>query len=272
MSTTTAAPPAAPPRRRTAWQVQRSVFVALLLREMRARVGNQWIGALWTLFEPLAHVLVMVAVMGMFRGAVLPGIEYPVFLATGLVPFFLFQNLAMRLMDGIEANRGLFSYRQVKPLDPLLSRSAVEVLMNSGVYVFTLVILAYAGYHVLPALPLEMLAAQVLTVLLGMGVGLVFAVLGHDRPRAKTLLRMLFLPLYMITGVIFPVDFLPRETLELLLWNPLLHLVELSRHAFVPAYVPVEGVNALYPTLCALGALWLGLALYRADRQRLLSS
>ncbi len=268
-TTITAAPPS---RRRTAWAVQRSVFVALLLREMQARVGGQWIGALWTLFEPLAHVMMMVTIMGFFRGAVMPGIEYPVFLATGLVPFFLFQNLALRLMDGIEANRGLFAYRQVKPIDPLLSRGVVEMLMNSVVYVFTLAILAFLGLHVLPAQPLEMLAVQGLTALLGLGVGILLAVLGHDRPRTKTLLRMLFMPLYLVTGVIFPVDFLPRETLEWLLWNPMLHLVELSRHAFVPAYVPVEGVNGLYPVLFALGSLWLGLTMYRADRLRLVST
>ncbi len=257
------------PARRSPWEVQRSVFVALLLREMQARVGGQWIGALWTFFEPLAHMLLMVTVMGFFSGSVMPGIEYPLFLATGLVPFFLYQNLAMRLMDGIEANRGLFAYRQVQPLDPLLSRSLVEILMNSIVYAFTLIVLAYAGLHVLPALPLQVLAVQCLIALMGTAVGIVFAVVGHDRPRTKTLLRMLFFPLYMITGVIFPVDFLPRETLEWLLWNPMLHAVELSRHAFVPEYVPVEGVNGLYPTMFTLAALWLALALYRADRQRL---
>ena len=259
-------------RRRTAWAVQRSVFLALLLRELRARVGGQWMGALWTLFEPLAHVMLLVALLGLMSNAALPGIEYPVFLATGLVPYFLFQNLAMRLMDGIESNRGLFSYRQVKPLDPLLSRAAVELLMNSAVYIFTLGILAWVGFHVLPAQPMEMLGVQALTALLGVGVGLLFAVLGHERPRVKTLLRMVFFPLYLATGVIFPVDLLPRETIEWLLWNPMLHLVEMSRHAFMPAYQPVDGVNALFPLQVTLGYLLLGLLLYRTDRHRLVST
>jgi len=265
-------PLARPIPRRTAWEVQRSVLAALVLRELRARVGGQWIGAIWTLFEPLAHVMLLVTLMGLVIGADLPGIEYPVFLATGLVPFFLFQNTATRLMDGIESNRGLFSYRQVKPIDPLLSRGLVEVLMNSVVYLFTLGILAWLGYQVVPVKPLEMLAVQSLVAALAMGVGLLFAVLGHERPRTKTLLRLVFFPLYLATGVIFPIDFLPRAVIEWLLWNPMLHLVELSRHAFMPAYRPVDGVNLMFPMMCTLGYLWLGLLLYRADRHRLVSS
>ncbi len=248
------------------------MFVALLLRELRARVGGQWVGALWTLFEPLAHVMLLVTLMGLVIGRSLPGIEYPVFLATGLVPFFLFQPTATRLMDGIEANRGLFAYRQVHPIDPLLSRGVVEVLMNAAVYAVTLGILAWLGYHVVPTLPLQMLAVQCLTAVLGFGVGLLFAVLSHERPRVRTLLRMVSFPLYVATGVIFPVDLLPRETIEWLLWNPMLHLVELSRESFVPTYEPVDGVNAGFPLLCTLGYVLLGLLLYRADRQRLVSS
>ena len=65
------------------------------------------------------------------RGAAaMPGLEFPVFLVTGMIPFLLFQNLSNRLMDAVEANRGLFAYRQVKPLDTLVSRAMVEALMN----------------------------------------------------------------------------------------------------------------------------------------------
>lgn len=262
----------APRTRRTAWEVQRGVLLALLLREMKARVGGQWVGAVWTLFEPLAHLLMMVTVMGFVRGSVIPGIEYPVFLVTGLVPYFLFQHLAIRLMDGIDANRGLFSYRQVKPLDPLLSRAAVESLMNLVVYLFTLSLLGWLGYSVLPSQPLQMLGVNLLLILFGTSFGIFGAVISHDRQRLRSLLRMTLLPLYFLTGIVFPIDFLPREYIEWLLWNPLLHLIELSRQAFIPAYVPVRGINALYPLLFTLVLAALSLALYRTNRLRLIAT
>ena len=272
--TATALPPQPPepPRKRSAWEVQRAVLFALVLREMKSRVGGQWVGAVWTLIEPLTHVLILVTILGFMRGVVLPGIEYPVFLVTGLLPFFLFQHLALRLMDGIESNRGLFSYRQVKPLDTLISRACVEALMNLLVYAFTLGILAWLGFSVVPSGPLEMLGVNAVMILLGTGFGVFSAVVSHDRPRLRSFIRMTMMPLYFASGVIFQVDLLPREYLDWLLLNPLLHLVELSRHAFIPAYVPAEGVNALYPLLCTLAVGALAMLLYRADRLRLVTN
>lgn len=258
--------------RRSPWQVQRDVLFALVQREMKARVGGQWVGAVWTLFEPLAHVALMVAILGSLRGALMPGIEYPVFLAVGLVPFFLFQNLAFRLMDGIDANKGLFAYRQVKPLDTLLSRSVVEALMNLVVYALTLGVMGWIGFHVLPHQPLEMMGINLLIILFGMAFGIFAAVLTHDRPRGRSLLRMLMFPMYLASGVIFPVDLLPREYIEILLWNPMLHLVELSRASFIAAYTPTRGIHALYPALVMLVFGALGMLLYRVRRQGLIAS
>jgi capsular polysaccharide transport system permease protein len=261
-----------PRRTRSAWEVQRSVLFALLLREMKARVGGQWVGAVWTLIEPLSHAMILVTVLGFLRGIVLPGIEFPVFLVTGLLPYFLFQNLALRLMDSVDANRGLFSYRQVKPLDTLVSRATVETLMNLIVYGFTLGLLGWLGFSVLPAGPLEVLGVNATLVALGTGFGVFYAVITHDRPRLRSFIRMSMLPLYFASGVMFPVDLLPREVLDWLLLNPMLHLVELSRHAFIPAYTPTYGVNAIYPAVFAMAMVTLALLTYRADRLRLVTS
>lgn len=62
MSTTLPASSPSVRRERTPWEVQRTVLFALLLREMKARVGGQWVGAVWTLIEPLAHVLLILGI------------------------------------------------------------------------------------------------------------------------------------------------------------------------------------------------------------------
>jgi capsular polysaccharide transport system permease protein len=260
------------PRKRSEWEVQRGVLFALVLREMKARVGGQWVGAVWTLIEPLAHVLLILTIFGVIRGATIHGIEFPVFMVTGLLPYFLFQHLTVRLMDGIDANRGLFSYRQVKPLDTLLSRDCVETLMNLLVYVVTLGILARLGFSVIPQGPLEVVGVNLLIALLGTGCGVFFAVVTHERPRLRSTIRMSMVLLYLSSGVIFRVDLVPREYLDLMLLNPLLHLLELSRHAFIPAYEPVYGVNALYPLFFTLVVCALAMLVYRVDRLRLLTS
>jgi capsular polysaccharide transport system permease protein len=260
------------PIKRSAWEVQRAVLFALVLREMKQRVGGQWIGAVWTLFEPLAHTMFLVTLFGFVRGGGMPGIEYPVFLVIGLIPYFFFQHLTMRLMDGIAANRGVFAYRQVKPIDALLSRAVVEALMNLVVYLLTLGTLAWLGFHVLPALPLALIGVHLLIGYLGLSMGILAAVVSHDRPRVKSLIRVSFMPMYFVTGVIFPIHVVPQEHRDWFLWNPMLHLLELSRHSFMAQYRPIEGVNLLYPLSFTLCVSALGLALYRVNRLRLIAS
>ncbi len=258
-------------RRRGPWQVQRAVLFAVVLREMRLRVGGQWLSALWTVFEPLAHVLVLIIVTAGIRGMTRPGVEYPVFLVAGLVPFFFFQKTVTRMLDGIDGNRGLFAYRQVKPIDALLGRAFVEGLMNLVVYVVTLALLGWIGYHAWPGSLLELIGVNLAIGLLGASSGLLFAVLSHERPRLRSVIRLSFMPLYLVSGVIFNVDNLPREVIDVLLWNPLLHLVELSRSAFIRAYVPTQGIGIGYPLMFTLVTTALALSLYRANRLRLLT-
>lgn len=252
--------------------MQRDVLFALIVREAHARVGGQWVGAIWTLFEPLTHTLLFVVLYGVFMGREAPAGEYPVFLATGMIPFFFFQNLGNRLMDGIEANRGLFAYRQVQPVDVLTARAAIEFGMNLLVFVFTMSFLGWLGFAALPNDALAMIGVNLLLAAFGASFGLLMASLTYDRPRVRSMVRMTMFPLYLSSGVMFQVDTLPREYINWLLWNPMLHLVELSRHAFIPAYQPTDGVNAFYPLLMTLVILAWGLLLYRVKRHALIAS
>lgn len=265
-------PPTRPHDKRTAWEVQRAVVFALILREMKTRVGGQWVGAIWTLMEPLAHVLVVLAILSTLRGSgPIPGIEYPVFLVTGLIPYFLFQHLSTRLMDGIDANRGLYAYRQVKPIDTLIARAVVELLMNLLVYGVSLALLGWLGFHVIPTGPLEMMGVHTVLFCLGIAFGTFSAVITHGRPRLRSLIRIMMLPLYITSGILFPIHLAPLQIQEWLLLNPLLHLVELSRHAFIAAYKPLDEVSLLYPVVFALSLLTMALLAYRADRLRLVT-
>lgn len=257
---------------RSPWQIQRAVVFALFVRELQTRFGGRWLGAFWVLLEPLAHLFVMLLIFGYVRNRVLPGTEYPVFLLTGLVPFFLFRNLALRGMQAIEANRGLFGYRQVKPLDPLLSRAVLETLLYSVVYLMTLGTLGWLGFQVLPAHPLQWLFVGALLVGSGFGLGLLFAVLTDEFPNVRSLIGVAFLPLYLVSGIIFPVAAVPPQILPWLLWNPVLHAIELSRGHFFPQYHVLPEVSTFYVAAFTLIVLALAMSLYRVRRHSLLAS
>lgn len=256
----------ATPQRRSALQIQRSVLFALVVRELRARVQGRWLGLLWMLAEPLAHVLLLVALFGFRRGFGTTNVELPVFLVTGLLPFFMFRNLARRLPQAVRANRGLFAYRQVLPFDAMLARAIVEVGLYGAVYLVALALLGWLGYHWLPSAPLELIAVGLTLVGLGTALGFVLAVAVHERPRVDTVVGLAFIPLYLLSGVIFPLHNLAPEIREWLLWNPVLHLVELFRACSISAYQPLPGVALGYPLAVTIVLAALAMSLYRVFR------
>lgn len=258
--------------KRSPWEVQRSVVFALFIRELKTRFGGRWIGAFWVLLEPLAHVLMLLMIFGFVQHRVLAGVEYSVFLLVGLVPFFMFKNLVVRLMEAVDSNRGLFGYRQVKPLDPLISRALLEVTLYSVVYLIVLAVLGWFGFQFFPARPLELIGVSTLLILMGAGLGLIFAVTTNEVPQLCSFVRIAFMPLYLISGVIFPVSSLPPEVLSWLLWNPVLHALELSRGYFFPQYHVLHQVSLEYVAGVAIGAVALGMSLYRVRRDQLLAS
>lgn len=258
----------AAPRQRDPLAVQRAVLVALVIRELRARVQGRWLGLLWIVFEPLAHVLLILALFGFRSHAVTLNVEFPVFLVTGILPFFVFRNLARRVPASIAANRGLFAYRQVMPIDALAARAIVEVGLYGAVYLAALALLGWLGYHCLPQAPLELAVVSAVLLALGAGLGVLFSVLAHTRPRVQTVINLLFFPLYLLSGVIFPVHGLPLGVREWLLWNPVLHLVELSRLYFIDHYSVVPGVSLAYPAAWALAVVALAMASYRVYRHQ----
>ncbi len=256
---------------RTPISVQKSVVFALVIRELKTRFGGRWIGAFWTLVEPLSHVLIYVFLFGTWRAAKLPNIDYPVFLATGLLPFFLLRTLALRLTDAINSNRGLFSYRPVKPFDTFIARAFLEVVLSVVVLLITFGLLAFWGNHnVLPHRPLEWMGSFALIITFGFGLGVTFSVACHALPRLRVALSLVFFPLYFLSAIMMPIQALPSVVHPYLLWNPLLHLFEVSRSFFFTQYSLVEGITLAYPAALALVFFALGLSLYRVRRLALL--
>jgi capsular polysaccharide transport system permease protein len=249
----------------------RSVVFALSLRELKTRLDGRWGGAVWVIGEPLLNTLGMLAVYSAMRAQTIGGVDTLLFLVSGQMPFLLFKSLVLRLMEAIDSNQGLFAYRQVQPIDAVIARGVVELLVFGAVMGGCLAALGWAGHPVLPHRPLELFAAVLLLGVIGGGLGLFLAV-GTAPPlnRLRGLVAMLFLPIYVSSGALIPLGSLPIGLQVAFLYNPIAHLLELLRSALLgPVYQASPHVGWSLPVSWALGAVLSALALYRARRHRL---
>lgn len=256
---------------RSGLEVQQAAVKALFLRELRTRFGKFRLGYFWAILEPAAHLIVLITILGYVMHRTMPGISFPIFLLNGLIPYFLFSSIATRSIGAIEANRGLFNYRPVKPIDTIISRALLETLVYSSVYIVLMVIVRIAGEIFTVTSLIDLILTWMLLIVLSFGLGLIFMVVGKSYPETEKFLPVLIKPLYFLSCIMFPLSAVPEMYQPYLLWNPIVHVVELCRESVVAGYVS-EGVSLRYVALCALLSLFIGLALYRQREEAMLTS
>jgi len=252
-----------PPESRSAFAIQRDVIYALLLRELGSRFGKSRGGFVWVLVEPVAHLVVPLLIMSFIRNRVLPGVEYPVFLVYGFLPFLVFKGNCLQIVTGVDAAKGLLSYRQIMLLDVFIAKAMAFIVIQSVVFAIVLSGLALFGFDVLPPRPIELAGVLLLTIFLAFGLGLVLAAVASIIPDARHVIKVMFMPLYLVSGVLFPITRFPDEMQRWMAINPVLHLVELSRVVAVEGYEPMKYLSIEYPVALALVSTLVGLMLYR---------
>ena len=258
-------------KKRSSLQIMRDVIFALVLREMLTRFGSRRMGAFWMLFEPAAHVGAMMFVFTVIRARHVPGMDFPVFFLTGMIPFFLMRNIAIQLMSAVDANKALFAYPNIKIFDTYVARVIVEFIISTSIYgIFIFILGFWAGYDVSIAYPVEWVYSIFIGILFSFGLGIMLSVLVQVMPNMKSIVRLLFMPLYFISGVIFPLWIIPERYLHWVLWNPYAHIVSNIRSAVFTSYPDIPGVSQTYPLICTIIFLFIGIGLYRVRRDQLL--
>ncbi len=250
-------------QQRSPLQVTLHVWHALFMREAMARITGDRLGWAWVFLEPIAHLLIFVG-LRYLMGSVkyINGAEFMPWFIVGMVTFLLFSVVMNRSINAITSNRALFAYRQVHPVDTILIRAVLEGLLKT--LVFGLVILGAMifGISIVPADAIFAVFIWFVMWCFGFGIGLVLSVPVTSTQEFGKFVNILSMPLYMLSGVMFPIQFLPREVRDFILYNPLFHAVELMRSAFFPRLsIDARHQFAIFSVLDTLfGIAWLNAA------------
>jgi capsular polysaccharide transport system permease protein len=254
---------------RTSAHVALSVWKALILREALFRLFGRRAAWVWLLLEPVVHVIFLMFIFTVVRTRVVGGIETPLWLMVGLLAFFMFRRVGMQAMNAVAANQALFAYRQVKPVDTVLTRAALEGFLMLLVAIILFSGAGLVGIGVVPADPLAVLEAFFGLWLLGVGFGLSASVASVLVPELGNVITLATIPLYFVSGVIFPIAAVPLPYREWLMLNPIAHGLEGARLGFAPYYNAVPELSISYLYGFALFGLFMGLALHTRFALRL---
>ncbi len=251
--------------KRSPWVTQVLVIDALLKREIVTRFGEYRLGFFWMLFEPLLGVIVIGLIIGTLAERTVPEIPYPFFLLNGYLLMQLFVGPMMSGINSIGANQGLLVYPTVRPLDTFIARFLYELLTTLFSFTLFCSVAMWLGVNISLASLHILGLCYLITWMMGSGLGLIFGVASAHFNEVEKVVMVLKRPLLFISAVLFPLSAMPSTAQDLLLYNPLVHTIELSRNALFPHY-HVDGPTLFYPFSFAIVVLAVGLTLFHGNR------
>jgi len=247
---------------RSPWEITRSVWYAMFMREALARTTGDRLAWFWMLAEPIAFVSIMVAIRGYsMSGQQLFGADFVPWTITGMLGFFLFRENMMRSMGAINANKGLFSYRQVVPVDTVFVRCFVEGMLKSFIFLLFVIVGLLLQEQMIPNDPLLAIGCWLSLWALGLGAGLLLSALNTLVPEVGRVVQITAFPLLIVSGALVPVQAVPQGMKDYLLLNPILHGVESFRMAYFGGYHSLSEINLTYLWFWTLSLILIGLAL-----------
>lgn len=257
------------PAQRPSKITARRSIAALALREMVTTYGRSPGGWAWAVIEPIAAIALLSFAFSLAFRAPPLGSSFPLFYATGFLPYMLFHDISQKVATGVRFSRPLLSFGAVTCLDTLIARFALNLLTHLvviSVVLSAILSLSGPGYHIdFLKIGLALGGSAGLAV----GVGTLNCYLFTAFPAWERLWAICLRPLFIISGVVFLFEDIPSVYQGMLALNPLFHVTGLMRAAVYPTYAPAY-VNMAFVFGLALAAAALGLLLLHRFQDELI--
>ena len=233
---------------------------ALIIKDFMTAYGKTPMAVLWAILEPVIGIVLLTSVFSQISHVPPIGSSYPLFYATGYLPFLLFTSIQGRMMSSVRQSKYVLAHSSVSVFDVLASRLIMQSLVMGMV-----MMIVYVGLWVIyplperPDAPLFMLAFLI-GVLSASGFGVMNCGIITIFPQWEKVWAVASRPLFLISGVFYPFYAMPPALQNYLWWNPILHIVGMNREAVYQGY---QGhyISLTYVLLVALITWVIGFSL-----------
>lgn len=224
-------------------------IVALMLREISMTNGRSILGYLWEILIPVVAIILFTVIAGAYFRSPPIGSNFPLFYASGILPFNFAIEIVARVSNSVRFSRPLLNYPNVSFLHALLARFLIAAITKMVVFalvLYTIVVLydmsTYFDYQAI-------LVALALTFMLGLAVGSFNCLIASFLPAYDRVWQVITRPLFLFSAILYLFETVPLPYRDWLWWNPAIHLVGLMRRGLYPTY-DAPYVSILY--LCTI--------------------
>lgn len=202
---------------------------------MSTTYGRSPGGYLWAVVEPLAVIALLSFAFSLAFQAPSLGNSFPLFYATGYLPYVLFHDVSSKTALAIRFSRPLLHFSAVTWFDVLLARFLLNAFTHLAVGALVLTVMVVVETQVTPDMTL-VLRAVAMAGLLALGTGMINAYLFLAFPAWERVWLIVTRPLFIVSGVLFLFEDVPSDLRDMLWFNPLFHITGEMRRAFYATY------------------------------------
>jgi lipopolysaccharide transport system permease protein len=215
---------------RELWRFRELVYF-LALRDVKVRYKQTALGVAWVLLQPLLAMGIFSIVFGQ-RGLSTGGVPYPLFVVSGLVPWFYFSNATSGASGSVVGNTQLISKVYFPRLAiPLAAVLANLVDLSIGLLLELVLLIGFGVGLSWQLLAVPLLVAMMVLTALGVSVWLsALDVQYRDVRYAVPFFMQVWL---FATPVIYATAVVPDRWRTLLSLNPMTGVIEAFRWALL---------------------------------------
>ena len=246
------------------WQYRELIYI-LVWRDVTVRYKQTLLGVAWSMFQPVATMLIFTVVFSVMGKIPSDGFPYPVFLYAGLLPWFYVSQALSRGGTSLVGEAPLISKVYFPRLILPLSATIAPLVDLALAFVAFLGLMAWFG--ILPtwrilSLPLFASLAATITLAAGLWISALYVKyrdVGHILP--------MFIQLWMfVSPILYPVSKVPESWRALYALNPVVSVVEGFRWALIPGF-QVDFMMFL-PSLGVVFVVFVGGLIYFRSMER----
>jgi len=213
------------------WQA-RDILFTWTVREVKVRYTDTSLGLAWLVLYPAAWVVLFTVLFSHLVPVPVQGIPYPLFVMTGLVPWFFFSNTTSNAVSSLKNNANLipkvYFPREILPLG-----SVMVGLLDLSLYLL-LLLGTMLFYRVGGGQTLWMLAPIVVCLAaLTLAVALLTARLALFQREVQLLVPMALQFLMYMLPVFYPVEIVPARYRGVYMLNPMAGLMDSFRRVLI---------------------------------------
>ena len=247
------------------WQY-RAFITASVRREFQVKYQNSMLGALWTVLNPLAMIVIYTVIFSQVMKAKLPETDsiyaYSVYLCAGIIAWGLFSEVIGRcqtlFIDNANVLKKLSFPRLTLPIIVVLS-ALLNFAIITGLFLAFLVLSGqWIGWSILLAIPVLLIQ-----LLFSFGLGMSLGILNVFFRDIGYLFNIVIQFWFWLTPIVYPATILPDFIKPLILtWNPMAPIISAYQTIFVYGKQP-DWHSLLIPSLVGLSMLIIGFYLYQ---------